>query len=613
MAEDTGSKSPSYNKLRGWIERDMDRRREWLDEARIDYDFYSGHQWDDADVKKMQDERRPVITFEIVGPMIRAVGGLQSQNRQEVRFQPRGVEDSLHAEMWTEASRWFEDQNDGQDAEDEAFMDACICGLGFVEVRLDYDLHPDGEPMEERVNPYEMGWDHTASKKNLSDARRVWRARDLSLGEAKALFPDFESQPEKLDARWARDRIDRVEDVGNRYDLDDGAGADGDLSDDDTVTLIQIQWWQTEERVRMPDGRELMPDEASEEIAASLASQAMQAAGLDGEAPDTEAMAQQVSDAVQELTIRKRVYKQAWLGSEILELTDAPFQTGGFSWKPMTGFRDQNKGYWYGIVRAMRDPQRMANKWLSQTVHILNTTAKGGVAVERGAVEDPKQFEKSWAKAEAVTYLEDGGMNKIMPKPSGSFPSGFHEMTLFAAQSARTASGINQEIQGMREASQPGIVEDMRRQQSMTQLSALFKALTQHRKQKGRLRLELMKNWVPEQRLSRILGERYRPEDISAAYQASEDYDVVVDEMATNPNQKTMVWNMISGIFNSIPLRAQAELWMYSPLPETAAAKIRDAYLAELEPDPAQVKLDQQAQKAEILKNIGTARKSGGQ
>jgi signal transduction histidine kinase len=81
----------------------------------------------------------------------------------------------------------------------------------------------------------------------------------------------------------------------------------------------------------------------------------------------------------------KRVFYRAFFtGDTMLEMGISPCQAG-FMKNPITGKRDRNSNKWYGITRVMKDPQRWANKWLSQILHIINSNAKGGIMAEQGA------------------------------------------------------------------------------------------------------------------------------------------------------------------------------------------------------------------------------------
>ena len=66
----------------------------------------------------------------------------------------------------------------------------------------------------------------------------------------------------------------------------------------------------------------------------------------------------------------------------------------------------------------MRDPQMWANKWLSQTLHILNTTAKGGIVAEEDAFADMTEAEDKWAQPDTIVWATTGAMSqqRIMPR-----------------------------------------------------------------------------------------------------------------------------------------------------------------------------------------------------
>mgnify|MGYP000337739026 CR=1 FL=1 len=45
-------------------------------------------------------------------------------------------------------------------------------------------------------------------------------------------------------------------------------------------------------------------------------------------------------------------------------------------------------------------------------MHIINSTAKGGVIIEEGAMTDAEEFKKNYPKPEGVAVVKDGAISK---------------------------------------------------------------------------------------------------------------------------------------------------------------------------------------------------------
>ena len=83
-----------------------------------------------------------------------------------------------------------------------------------------------------------------------------------------------------------------------------------------------------------------------------------------------------------------------------------PSSANAFTFKCITGKRDRNTNTFYGAVRAMIDPQMWGNKFFVQIMHILNTSAKGGLLHEEDVFTNPKKALEDWGKPDAAIEPE---------------------------------------------------------------------------------------------------------------------------------------------------------------------------------------------------------------
>ncbi len=83
-------------------------------------------------------------------------------------------------------------------------------------------------------------------------------------------------------------------------------------------------------------------------------------------------------------------------------------------------------------MQLMRDPQKWANRWLQQALHIMNTNAKGGLLAEEDAFEDQRDAEETWRGRTRSLAPQGrsvlGQWRKVQPKPQTGIPAGYYQL-----------------------------------------------------------------------------------------------------------------------------------------------------------------------------------------
>lgn len=579
------------------------KRSEWRLEAEACYAFVAGEQWEPDDIVALADKGRIPVVFNLTAPTVDAVSGAEIQNRQQVQFYPREVGDTGVSDALTQGAEYISDECNGDQEDSEAFRDCLTCGEGWTATYPDVD----GEKValiKERVDPLQMAADPNSRKACYEDARYIRREIPMSRDE----FEEFRDSIGRPDIEADGDDLG----VGKRATIVDPRqryrnGMLGNGGDEEIVTVCEWQWWE-----RTPVHLAALPDPDNPGVTKLVQ--------LDRKTLDE---ALKIAPEIKHAQSTRKVYYRAIVGGGEV-LVNETLKENAFRYKAITGKRDRNKGTWFGLVRSMMDPQRFTNKLYSEILHIVRTNAKGGVFAEEGAIKDIAQFEESYAQADQITYVKDGSLanpagQRILPKVAPPIPVALFQLMEFARDMVRACTGVNEEILGLVQREQPGVLEAQRKQAAYGLLSPYFDALRRYRRDQGRLLLAQMREYLPPDTLVRVVDKGTAQYVALARTIEAQEYDVVVDEAASGPNQKAKVSAVLAPLMPDllqaglVGAEEVADTIPYLDIPAAVANKLADGIRKRAEaqqPDPAMQQLQQAMGVAELEKTQSETEKN---
>ncbi len=564
----------------------------WRQDALSDFQMYASNQWRKEDVEKLRGQERPALTFNKITGIINAVCGSEVTNRFETRFIPRTTEDEPFNEAMTEVVRYIRQRSDVEHEESAAFMDATICGVGCLDFWKDYSEEISGIDKVDEVPILEMLWDPSAKKMNLDDRRWDMRGQWISLDEAKIRWPDKEDQLTALAAAVAGavypeqgDGV--VHDQTQAYKYENN-----DLSyytpETQKVLVHEYTRWYLKKRIFYVDplsGEENLVDGGQwNEIKAIFDEQGF----LEGVHYDfTE-------------TYMKEYWRGFFTYNIILE-DKMPKIQSGFQHKFMTGLRDvkEDRISWFGLVKLARDPQGWVNKAMSQIVYIISTNPKGAILAEKGAFIKVDQAMNDWAMPNKIIEMRPGAIsNREFIVQKGEYPQGLDRIMQISSDFVSESIGVNPYFMGQ--------VEDLRRtastavtsvqQQAMVVLSVLFDSLKKYRKAAGRMHLDFINNFMPEDEIVRVVlpntGGVPQMVPFKREWVDNVKYDVIVDSAPVSPNAVREFWD-------SLQQTQSLELLMNTGImtPDIIADTVPDV------PTTIRERMKQNAMKQDILNN----------
>ncbi len=499
--------------------------QEFRKEAEEDMGFYIGGegQWSMngsmEDLQRIKESKRAYVSINHVQSVVDVLTGFERQNRYDLKASPMGEEDVDQANLFSLLMKYEQDRLDAASILSECFENGTIMGASVVFVGIDWSYDPlFGDLLLELLMPgAEVLWDPLAKKMDMSDGRAMFRWRHATLEDLCAAYPEHaEILRKEVDAlRDARQNTEPgpVEAL-SQFNKRDGYGTVAHHPQEN-AGLSQMFYSEAEQKLMVvecwyrdyEDVAVLADKDSSKvqeiEVPKGSKKSAWQVA---------QETAAQDPDRLTAIRRKRRIIRMALCVPatyRILEEADTPYDNDAqhFPFAIYIAKRKQHK--MYGVVRNLKDPQRVENRRESQALDVLARFGNIRRVATMNSLERTNDLDDMWSSK--TIWVKSGAQPPAWDTP----PLGELLKALFTSGdrgklSVREVSGINTDLLGLKGDDSSGIAIARRQAQGQTISTVFFDNYRQMKRNFGRRlakRIQQVYSYEKTVRLTSPTGE----------------------------------------------------------------------------------------------------------
>lgn len=506
------------------FDRDASAQAEWAGPAKTCTEFLEGKQWSAEDLMKMEEEGRPLLTFNKIAPLVRSVMGYYANNRTDEKFLPSHDAGSTAAiaQAITKTSKQMSEASQQPYVDTEVFMDGITTGRGYYDWRLNFEENELGEAQCVALDPFAVYLDSDGDQYDINKSSRITTSRWGSIEDLDAMYGTvvrrlveplitgggYAGMPAAVASYVAEEITPWRSFGGETGEQSYGYGSTGTYVGmmhnhiDHTRKNVRIIEQQHYKRVKtrvvvdLDSGMiKALPEHWKwEKVQRFLTWQ-----------EDKFASIGKVSPIRYDERVIRRVRWTTLVGDIIVHDDWSPYKT--FTVIPF--FPYFRRGMTRGMIDDLIDPQQQTNKSRSAQTDIISRTANGGWLTHEGGMSDEQA--ENWEENSSSPGFNGKWKGEAHMKPQQIGPSGspmdWERLETKSNDDLKQISGINDSMLGQLDRVQSGKAIIERQRGGVLSIQQYMTNNSRTKELVGRKKLELIQNHYTEQRLIRTLGE----------------------------------------------------------------------------------------------------------